>query len=269
MTTLELRPHAGGGQAVQVLREVADDTDNPPGVGGRPTAERLLDGYLRWTEDAVAKLGNVFERATIDDLVYTQHYWALRAMPGDAVRLLAQVQNELRNRKRVLTELAEELHQEVQRWHGLATAMIVPDTNMFLQMDKAFEDIDWKSLAERMQQVRIIVPIIVIHELDRLKRQGNSTTAQNARRSLRWLAANLPSKPDDRVLLFGGYPEVRLECYVHDGPSRPDDADELIIRVCQRVAQLSGTSAGLVTYDLSMRIRANAAGVQVQQLQDL
>lgn len=43
-----------------------------------------------------------------------------------------------------------------------------------------------------------MVPLVVVHELDCLKRQGNSTTATLARTSLRWLIDILPRDPRGR-----------------------------------------------------------------------
>jgi predicted ribonuclease YlaK len=70
---------------------------------------------------------------------------------------------------------------------------VVPDTNMFLDQEP-FETIDWATLFGA-QIARIIVPIVVIHELDRLKRQGNQATSRAARHALSWLKDVLPTSP--------------------------------------------------------------------------
>jgi predicted ribonuclease YlaK len=64
---------------------------------------------------------------------------------------------------------------------------------MFLDQEP-FETIDWATLFGA-QIARIIVPIVVIHELDRLKRQGNQATSRAARHALSWLKDVLPTSP--------------------------------------------------------------------------
>lgn len=114
-----------------------------------------------------------------------------------------------------------------------------------------------------------MVPLIVVHELDRLKRQGNSTTAALARTSLRWLLDVLPRDPQARSgPLTAATPSTTVEAYVHDGPSRPEDADGLIITVTAWLATVSSRSTLLITRDLGMRLRAMALGVDARQVPD-
>jgi predicted ribonuclease YlaK len=155
------------------------------------------------------------------------------------------------------------------RWKSLSARLVVPDTNLFLQADAPFETIDWHAALESQRDIRLVVPLVVVHELDRLKRQGNSTTARLARAALRWLAANLPADPNGppaRVAGGGSEPQTAIEVYVQDGPSRPEDADGVIIKLAQQLGRISGRPTVLVTRDLGMRVRAVAVGVNAVQL---
>ena len=117
---------------------------------------------------------------------------AMSAVP----RLVALVLAEADSRRWALEKAGEALHQERMRWKALPARLVVPDTNMFLQSDAPFEEIDWPAALDSQRDIRLVLPLVVVHELDRLKRQGNNTTAKLARTALQWLAANLPANPN-------------------------------------------------------------------------
>ena len=102
-----------------------------------------------------------------------------------------------------------------------------------------------------------------MHELDRLKRQGNSTTAKLARHAIRWLAATIPSNPLWRSSRLAGDQSrgVTIEIAVDDGPSRPEDADGVILAFSRQLGSVSGIATKLATRDLGMQLRAQATGV--------
>lgn len=273
MPLFDLRPGITGLAAVQALKDAADrawNASNP--TGGRPSGEQLLTTYFTWTEAAYAQLGNVFGAEEADDLVHTQTYWALRTSTGDTVRLITLMAEELQGRHRLFTGMAERLDKEWRRWADYNTTIVVPDTNMFLQEAKPFRSIDWpEAIGGRNQNdIRLVLPMVVIHELDRLKRQGNKTTASLARQALRWLTETLPSQLDGRSapLAPDSARTTTIEVDIEDGPNKPDDADGAIIRFTRRLDNIAVGPALLVTYDLGMRLRAAAFGVKAIQLPD-
>jgi len=173
----------------------------------------------------------------------------------------------MERRQRALDALAAEL--EGERLRSGASTLVVPDTNLFLQKDAPVAEIDWPSLVQGDDAVRLVVPLVVVHELDRLKRQGNSTTATLARTSLRWLLDVLPRDPQARSgPLSAVARSTTVEVYVHEGPSRPEDADRAIIEVTTWLATVSSQTTVLITRDLGMRLRAVALGVDARQLPD-
>jgi hypothetical protein len=272
MPLFDLRPGITGQAGVQALKDVANaawNASNP--TGGRPSGEQLLTTYFTWAEAAHAQLGNALGAEQADDLVHTQTYWALRTSTGDTVRLITLTANELQGRHRPFTGMAERLDKEWRRWADYNTTIVVPDTNMFLQEGKPFRSIDWPEAIDGRSQneIRLVLPMVVIHELDRLKRQGNKTTASLARQALRWLRENLPSQLDGRSApLVQGSRRTTIEVDIEDGPNKPDDADGAIIRFTRRLDNIAVGPALLVTYDLGMRLRAAAFGVRAIQLAD-
>ena len=139
---IALRVGATVESVVEQLHNVANEAGNVTGASpGRPEIQGVED-YLRWTEKAESMLNNVLPPDLVSDLVHTRRYWALRAATGAEIRLTPLLLEEVAARKRELDGLAEEFEAERQRWSGGQVLLVVPDTNMFLQKDAPFADID-------------------------------------------------------------------------------------------------------------------------------
>jgi hypothetical protein len=256
MMNLRLRAGANSETACTTLGDLANQAGNARGGD-------MYQGYVSWTELAERMLANEFEADVVTDLVHTLRYWTLRTVPPDTHRLPALVDAELEGRERVLRRAQAELRAEMRRWRSEPATLVVVDTNIFLEPDRPVESIDWLRVVDSRPGVWLVVPLIVVHELDRLKRQGNSTTAKLARQAIRWLATTLPTNPDWRSHRLSGeaHRGVTVEIVVQDGPARPDDADGVIIDFARQLGTISGMATRLVTRDFGMQIRAQARGV--------
>lgn len=256
--------------AASGLRQIADSASNSTGAAGRPSAREMLIGYLAWTEVAQVALANFVGSEQAADLIQTQGYWALRTASQDSPHLGGLVQEEIRGRVRVFNNMASTLDRERGRWAEEGATIIVPDTNIFLQEGKPFEAIDWPQVAGSQIPVRLALPMVVIHELDRLKRYGNNTTKSMARQALRWMTKHLPMDLNAKSEpLSASQPMTTVEVDVEDGGPKPEDADGAIIRFTKRLDVISGPlTTRLVTYDLSMQLRARALGVRAIQIPD-
>ncbi len=269
MTFIQFRPGVKIDQATQVIDRQAMEAGNGRGWGsGQPVREQM-NHYFQWTDNAERQLGSVLAPGEAQALVFTQTYWALRTSPLDGVRLNTLIEREYESRQQALQQLAERLRAQSSRWERQAAPLVIPDTNMFLDKDETIDQIDWTMAADSNMEVRLVVPLIVIHELDRLKRQGNGTTAQAARAAIRWLACALPPEGEARSERFErqGRGATTVEAYLHDGPTRPPDADAVIIDVCKWLTTVSSLPVTLVTKDLNMSLRATAADVTVTYLE--
>jgi hypothetical protein len=256
MTDLLLRPDADGERACDILRDLANEA-------GNARSGTMFERYVAWTENAERMLGNVVEAEATADLVHTARYWALRTISPETHRLAALVDAELDSRQQAFTRAEGDLRAQRQRWRSKAATLVVVDTNIFLQQDRPIQDVDWLTVADSRPGVRLVVPLVVVYELDRLKRQGNSTTAKMAREAIRWLATTLPSNPAGRSDLLSGqhHRGVTIEVAVQGGLTRPDDADGVIIGFAQQLKVISGMFVKLVTRDLGMQLRARSLGV--------
>lgn len=267
--SVSFRPGIKIEQVVDALTRQAAEAGNGLSFSAGNTITDQLQHYFRWAEAAEPQLANVLALSDARELVRTQAYWVLRTAPPDSVRLNTLINDEYQSRQKALEQLAAELQKQGKRWTDGAAPLVVADTNMFLDKDEAIETIEWATLVDSSIDVRVVVPLVVIHELDRLKRQGNSTTARLAQSAIRWLAATLPvaSGRSDRV--SRGDHGATFEAYVHDGPTRPADADGVILDVSRRLATIAGLPLTLATKDLGMSLRASAAGVEVVYLEKM
>jgi rRNA-processing protein FCF1 len=264
---IELQPRISVERAIGQLQSALDGTQTVTNATAGATGPQVVENYARWAEDSERTLTKILTPDSLSDLIHTRRHWALRAVTGDEPRLIPLVLTEIESRQNALTAMINELQLERQRWSSAVEqpyTIAVPDSTMFLDPEAAFEDIDWRVTTESRQGVRVVVPLAVVDELDRLKRQGNSTTARLAKAAIRWLSSTLPRDTDSRAALSGdGIETVTIEVYVEDGPRRLDDADLSIIRSTERLGSVSGALATLVTRDLGMAVRARAVKVPV------
>ena len=154
---------------------------------------------------------------------------------------------------------------------------VVADTTVFCQADK-LEELDLgEILASRHEPVHLLVPMVVVDELDGLKRSNKPKVRWRAQYTLAVLdrvlsgsstSARLRDK-DFSALNTGGIPrgEVTVEI-VPDPPGHarlPINDDEIIDRALA-IQSLSGRNVTLLTFDTGQNHRARDAGLQVKKL---
>jgi hypothetical protein len=136
----------------------------------------------------------------------------------------------------------------------------VPDTSAFIE-GEYFTDFDWRQLTgvQPAGKLRLIVPMLVIDELDDLKRDRRAgQRARSVLRRLRELQGAAPLEPCE----LAGRPGVTIEVLVDalDHSRLPDNDAEIIDRA-QYIGELTGQSVLLVAGDYGMLYRAAAVGL--------
>lgn len=130
----------------------------------------------------------------------------------------------------------------------------------------------------RDMPVHIVLPILVLDELDDLKESTKQHTRYRARETLKWLAQRLRSSQTTRIREglareIEGNREIRgdvfLDVLLDDpGHQRLPIADDEIVDRAAVIASLSGRDATLITNDTSQAYRARIAGLQVSMVVD-
>lgn len=247
-----------------------------------------LNAFRTWSNSHMSTLSSVLSPATMDRLVTTRQYWALQTLDPAAygAALLGFVDQILKGMEHALHSAAEGVKQTIEIWsplnHGQLNSdpkvnAVVLDTNVLLRHSWDLGKVDWY---ERMnsfphEAVVLIVPIVVVDELDGLKnsnqnmhyngqKHATSTLARSALRTLdsMFLGSakfhNLPDQSDSNP--------ARLELSVMllmDDPStsRQVDADLQIIDCAAGISSYVSRVA-VATYDHAMIFRARHAGIE-------
>ena len=155
---------------------------------------------------------------------------------------------------------------------------VVLDTNVFLEHPQKLEELDLAPIVGvRGEPIHVLVPIVVIDELDGLKQHGDRKVRWRAGYTLAVLDRVLPRPTavarlrdgDFSALSSGGIPrgEVSVEV-LFDPPGHvrlPINDDKIIDRALA-VEPLAARYVTLVTYDTGQCMRARAAGLHAKKL---
>jgi len=183
---------------------------------------------------------------------------------------------EIEERAATFREVVKTLDAQIKRW-SRPGSFVMLDTGVYINHPDKLKDMDIATLVGAREDINLLVPIVVIDELDGLKQHNKAHVRWRAGHTIGLLNAIL-SNPPTGILrtadlsglesgeLFRG--EVRVELIL-DSPGHvrlPVNDDEIIDRA--RAAQaLIGQPVTLVTYDGGQALRAGSAGLKEVRLQ--
>jgi hypothetical protein len=237
--------------------------------------------YIRWVNDSGQKLGNLLRAEDLDRLVFTRRYWLLQSMAHQAA--LAQVQMllqaEIAQRARELEETVASLQGQLDRW-SRSGFFAVADTSFYIHAPEKLQDLDVAQFLTVWEDpIHLLIPILVIDELDRLKESRD--------KHVRWRAAHTLAVLDDRLTEPNSWAVLRREDFsaidnrtggiprgavtievLFDPPGHtrlPIDDDELVDRAAT-AKWFSGRDLRFLTFDTGQAMRARAVGLAVVKL---
>lgn len=262
----ETRSDATGERIVKALQDASLGAENVAGGVAGQAASVVQHSFLAWAEAAETQLRNVFVPSAVAEMLWTERFWGITRSDRATPRLIQTILAEVQDRSSYFDSLRGWVVQQVRRWQEPVRVLVVPDTNVLLASGEAWLGIDWAKAAESTIGVRLVVPMVAIHELDRLKRVGNQEARTGARAALRWLTGNFTFRSLVERVGLSDSADVSVEVFVDDSPARRVDPDGEIIGVTSTLRQLGQVPTRLATYDLGMRLRAASRGVDVVQL---
>lgn len=226
-------------------------------AGGRSVTD-ARDQWLRWWSSADGQLRNLF---TDGDMAASLYVSAEKVRDVNLGALPLVLLN------REIDAWSERFEQAIAELKALEPfiarpgQIMVPDTSAFLE-GEYFTELDWHALTGTggTETVRLVVPVLVLEELDAHKR-GRDRQRERAVSTLRrlWeLGGNAPA----RVAQLPGR-KVTVEVFL-DGAwhvRRPVNDDEIIERALA-AAQITGRDVVLAAADYAMLYRASAAGLK-------
>lgn len=233
---------------------------------GRTQIDRLR-AYRKYSDQALRVLRHRLTSDEVARTIQTKAHWAL--LESDSVSLeLVDLEGE--DLERRMTDLHDRATSVFKRWEKAPT-LVVPDTNLFLRVLEVSDDpiasTDWWELAdiEPGLPITVVLPVVVIDELDRAKR--NNQVKARARAVLKEINGLLGDRIAAPVDLSGN--RLRFDVFVPP-PSHvplPVADDEIVSQVeAMEALCLRPYRPRLLTNDTGMLIRSKVAAVDVRHV---
>jgi len=258
------------------LHKASTEITNARSSIGDPYTE-----YIQAANRAARTLAPLVTAAEVDRLVLTRRYWVLQSIPGNAGTppVTALLNAEFDERSRVFDEAERALQEQIRR-RSRPGVFVVPDTSFYIEHPDKLEDADLAPHLHVLDEpIHLLVPILVVDQLDGLKRSGNAHTRWRARYTLAVLDRHLVNPAEQAVLRpadftaidnsTDGMPrgEVTVEI-LFDSPGHirlAIDDDEIIDRAVAAKA-FAGRELTIITYDTGQGMRARRAELKCVKL---
>ncbi|WP_405144386.1 PIN domain-containing protein [Sphaerisporangium sp. NBC_01403] len=237
----------------------------------------LYNAYFEWANDTVRKLQTLISGADIDRLILTPRHWALYSVPvASAAPVRDLVKLELERQATAMQDAYKALDFLATRWADLGVFVVV-DTSVYCHHPQRLDEADLAAdLGIGEEPLHIVIPMVVIDELDRLKDRGNGDAKVNARKTLKVLDQVL-SDPGDIGRIREAGPSV-LDPGIKRGvitvellPDPPSHirlprSDDEIVDQALALEGLADRRVRVVTYDTGQSTRARLAGLEAVKL---
>ncbi|WP_331726486.1 PIN domain-containing protein (plasmid) [Streptomyces avidinii] len=256
-------PGAHRDNVLKALRSVRMAAENINGGAPESAYGRLLS-YLVWANDSMRLLTSQISSRDVDRLVRTRTHQTLLDgvghLAGSSQQKLVNglVSLEIEQRVAALGDAIDALQDQMAKWPS-EISLLVPDTSFYIQHPTKFLDIDFAALAGTTGPVRVLFPMVVVDELDRLK----ETKDRHARWRAGYTLAVLDTLLDEDGASAPHGVEVLLDPPAH---IRMPLADDEIIDRALAVRAIAAGPVRLVTYDTGQAMRAKTADMPVLKL---
>jgi hypothetical protein len=280
---VNLHPGATRGDVLDLLTGIRAAADNATGPGDAGALGRITS-YLEWAAEAARMLHNRIKAADIDRLIFTRGYDRLLTAAGSGTgtdtgtqRVLnGLISMELRQRTEALDEIIKDLKNPNPQW-APDDLYAVLDTSVYIEHDDKLENLDVapELTVHPGKRLHLLVPIVVIDELDGIKNKGEEFKRWRAGYTLGVLNRIFDPQQRVRGFLHNGQQEegqvvrgaVDMEI-LYDPPGHvrlPINDDEIVDRALA-AGPLVGRPVTLVTFDTGQTFRAREADLTVVKL---
>ncbi|MFD5512139.1 PIN domain-containing protein [Streptomyces sp. NPDC127051] len=240
---------------VQALREWENAYSN-----------QTWDRYNRAVSSVEKQLSRCFAEPDLGARLYEGHYWQLATMATSMGFLQSVLVREIQQQIETL-ELAQQELVHLQAYTKRPGTPVIYDTNMLVHW-RPPNEVKWTDVLRdegvRTREVRLVVPLVVIDELDRQK-SGAGQLGERASRAIRYLEGALPGgEPGMPTEIRKGVTlEVRLDPLDH----RRGDADMEILLCAAELDQLKPDGGTRVlSDDFGMHLRSQGLSLPAMRL---
>jgi hypothetical protein len=272
LPSIELRQGAKLDNAIALLQRLRQNCVGAAQPAGVTVPVEKQVAYVQWATTTEGELGTIISiRDAAAFFESPRHRDICSMTPG--TQLLPMISAEVNADADRLGTLADELHLARRLFDGAGTCL-VPDTSFYIEHPEKIADVNFHELAQTTGSVRVLIPMVVVDELDSLKksrdkrwRAGYSlavidrVTTDPPWPSILSPATHLPAPPRGEVTFQIVFDPPRHE-------RMPINDDEIVDRAlaCQPFTD----DLTVITYDTGQSQRARTAGLKVKKLpQDL
>lgn len=225
--------------------------------------DRAQKAYLNWVDETDGQLRSLFADPEPADGLFSRAFWEIQRLNDTIPGAWQVLRRELKAQSERLQAMQHQL-AGLKEFADRPGHLVVVDTSALIQ-GEWFEHVDWSTLLDLRPHVRIVIPIVVVEELDRLKdRERRSRAGDRSRRVLRKLRdlgaahAGQPIPIRDKITV-----EVLLD---DDWHQRRPNHDGEIIDQAKLLKAATGRPVRLVCVDASMEFRARQHGLTVTEM---
>jgi PIN domain len=221
-----------------------------------------MESYLKWIDRAARELPDRFANGDLVEMLHTPHYWHIRNPNNELNFQKADlIAHELRIHMARLEKTRDHLRlfEPMTRRYG---EPVVLDTNVLVNFDPLSDRISydrWLEITGHRNRIpfSVVIPALVIDEMDRFSHTGDRTLNVKARKALsgldRFIGAleerkAVPVWPDQGWMTAEILPDA-------PGHRRQVDDDMELLDRAQFLYQITNKPVALVTADRGMRIR--------------
>lgn len=274
-------PGARRPDVLETLRGIHSKIGDAANIHGSAMARAVA--YLDWANASVRMLEHRVSAADIERLVLTPGYERLLSATGILAGsdhggiqgvLSGLVRREIDRQGELLAEAVKDLQEQILRWPP-DYLYAVADTSFYIEHEDKLEGIDFAPLLDSVwldKRVTLIVPVIILDELDGLKQRGPTQHAKWRASYTLGVFDRIFAKPGSQGILQqpaadrtrgGVLADILFDPPRHERLLIPDD--EIINRTLAAQG-LTGTAVTLLTFDTSQAARARHAGLAVNKL---
>jgi hypothetical protein len=273
VVSVQLRPGRTCDEAIKFLDDIQQGSLNTtrnavPMLGANGFVVQLkaaVSQYERWVDDTARLLREIFSDSSLEHLLRSERYWMIVTTDPTSQHLASVIRAELNDLSGSFMSAANCLRGLKERYKAMQGRCFVLDTNDFLHYQR-MDQLPWRSTYG--QKVRIVVPHIVLDEIDRKSYETESKTHKRARGVYGMLERLLDNMDGEYIAkLQDGTPCL----FLLDEPGHlrlGNNDDEIVSRAGYLQQYLSPGAVTVMTSDIGMRGRAISWRLKAEKLLD-
>ena len=180
------------------------------------------------------------------------------------------INTEISEAKTKFQKLIEYLEGESTKWENFSGVILILDTNVLLHSPKIFFEMNWheKLAIDQTKEIRIVLPIRIIQELDKMKKTQRNITVDSenpelirdrARRTLRFFNTKFEVINECPIIAGSDSEESKVTMTLDlksEGNNFFEDPDGEILYRANQIKIISGREVLVYTLDLALSLRA-------------